>query len=362
MKMRSHIACQSLIACLFPLLCSSPCSAWQAQDTASSEQSADTKTNILKREQSRFLRVLTDEYREPTALQTATTRYVLKDDAGNVKLEVFLEGVVHIADASYYRAFAKRLEHYDCVLFEMIQPSKDGETSDEQPEKEESDAPSALRMFLQLSAGSLGLVYQIEEFDYEGDKFVHSDLSPSEIAERIEERGEDVATMLADLLIQLTRQIMEASNEAKSESQEVTKGLDWSILTDPNGIMKIRRLLAMTLGESEHLDSALPSSLHRILIVDRNDRALEVFQQELDKGKRRIAFLWGAGHMADFEQRLILDYGMEKAEVHWRNAWDLRDGAVEGAPLGGLLESVFRDSFKEKLRKLIETAGKKDDG
>ena len=62
--------------------------------------------------------------------------------------------------------------------------------------------------------------------------------------------------------------------------------------------------------------------------------------------------------MADFEQRLILDYGMEKAEVNWRNAWDLRDGAVEGAPLGGLLESAFRDSFKEKLRKLIEAAGK----
>ena len=59
----------------------------------------------------KFLRLHTDEYANPEALQTATAKYVLHDDKGNVKLEVFLESFVHIADSSYFRSFQKR---FDC--------------------------------------------------------------------------------------------------------------------------------------------------------------------------------------------------------------------------------------------------------
>lgn len=363
MKTHIRIARLPVMGSMLVVLCCSPGWAWQGEEAAVSDGAAGKQASIRKRQSSKFLRVQTDEYREPTALQTATTRYILKDDEGKTQLEVFLEGIVHIADASYYRAFTKRLRHYDCVLFEMVRPPGT-EVSQEPEAKDEKKSGGAglLRMFQQLSASSVGLSYQTEELNYDVDTFVHSDLSPAEIAERLAERGEDGVTMLSDLLMQLTRQMTSGSKEAVEDepSDQVVERLDLSILTDANGTTKIRRLLATHLGESD-LSSALPSSLHRILIVDRNDRAMEVFQEELDKGKRRIAFLWGAGHMADFERRLVLEYGMEKAEVNWRNAWDLREGAVDGAPLEGLLDSVFRDSFKENLRKLIQDGAKKDD-
>jgi hypothetical protein len=82
---------------------------------------------------------------------------------------------------------------------------------------------------------------------------------------------------------------------------------------------------------------------------------MSVLNEERKKGKQRIAIFYGAGHMADFERRLVNEYGMEVADVNWRSAWDLRDGAVPGGPLEGLVESAFRDSIKEKLAQFAKS-------
>jgi hypothetical protein len=123
--------------------------------------------------------------------------------------------------------------------------------------------------------------------------------------------------------------------------------------------MKIRCLMANTLVDSQLLDSAFPPNIHRLIIGDRNDRVMSVLNKERQKGKRRVAIFYGAGHMADFERRLVEEYGMQLDNVIWRNAWDLRDGAIEGGPLEGLIESTFRDSFKDKLRQFAK--GLKDE-
>lgn len=62
--------------------------------------------------------------------------------------------------------------------------------------------------------------------------------------------------------------------------------------------------------------------------------------------------------MSDMEQRLLSEFEMKKTKVIWRNAWDLRDDAVPGAPLEGLVESTFRDSFKNKLKDMARGLGK----
>ena len=323
-------------------------------------QETDGTGLIEKREPTKFLRLLTDEYGELVALQTPTVRYVRTDEQGNVKLEVFLESVVHIADASYFRGFDKRFEHYDCVLFELVMGP------DESVDDEGQEA-GVLSMLQNLSGGSLGLSYQFDEVNYQRGNFVHSDLTTDEIAERMRERGQNQVTLFTDLLVHMSQKgkqapLSDMSNDTSSGLMEPTvvqPQLDMGILSHPDGIMKIRRLLANAVGNSEILETSMPPALHSMLVTDRNERAMEVFQKQLDQGKRRIAFFWGAGHMADFEKRLLVDYGLKPAETNWRNAWDLRDGAVPGAPLEGLLEATFKDTFKEKLRGLVRRSGQK---
>jgi len=325
------------------------------------------------RPKTKFLRLLTDEYQNPVALQTATANYVLKNEEGEIVLEVFLEGVIHIADASYYRSFQKRFERYDTVLYESI-------LRRETKEADETETPSGFEMLQQLSTGTLGLAYQFDEIDYQANGMLHSDLTLEEIAERMEDRGDDQATLLADLLAHIIQKLNVAgkddgagkdSSAATDETEEnasPNKKLNpkelLSVFTDPDGIMKIRRMMASALVDSKLLESAFPPSIHKMIIGDRNERAMSVLSKQAEDGKKRIALFFGVGHMADFEERLVCEYGMKLVGVNWRNAWDLRDGAIEGAPLEGLIESTFRDSFKNKLRQFAKgaTNKKKDIG
>ena len=48
------------------------------------------------------------------------------------------------------------------------------------------------------------------------------------------------------------------------------------------------------------------------------------FQTELANGRKRIAIFYGAGHMADFEKRLVSDFGLKRDRVEWLPAWNLK--------------------------------------
>ena len=329
------------------------------QQIAIEDVAKNTQTGT-SRDQTKFLRVQSDEFDHPVALQSATTKYVLKNDKGEVQFEVFLESVIHIADPSYYRGFQQRFEQYDTVLYELV-----ADQGKEDVSKEE-ELPGGFQLFQQISTGTLGLAYQLEEVDYSAKNMLHADLSQNELAKRMAERGETKSTLLVDLLAHIIKQVSaEQQAQGAPTRKDVDAGggrkgtkLDVSLLTDPDGIMKIRQMMATTLVKSQLLDSAFPPSFHRLLIGDRNDRVMSVLNQQKKKGKRRVAIFYGAGHMADFEKRLVEEYGMELDNVIWRSAWDLRDGAIEGGPLEGLIESTFRDSFKNKLRQFAR--GKKD--
>ncbi len=84
-------------------------------------------------------------------------------------------------------------------------------------------------------------------------------------------------------------------------------------------------MLAQQLASVESPAGSLGPTLNNILIADRNEAAMKVFQKELAQGKKKIAIFYGAGHMPDFEKRLRLDFGLEKKSVQWLEAWDLED-------------------------------------
>ncbi len=311
---------------------------------------AQDSSRIEKREPTKFIRLQRDEFKNPQALQTATTKYVLKDEQGKVKLEVYLESVVHIGDQAYYKSFASRFEHYDAILYELVAPPEKTKPSKEGP-------THPLRLIQQIAADGLGFAHQLDEVDYESETMIHSDLSPKEIAEAMRKRGDDEITMMADMMLHAIRQANRSVAASVAETDEPPTAvdvMDMSVLMKPNGGVLIRRALAESLVEATTSDQPLPASQMATLIKARNTRALKKFQEQLDEGKRKIAFFWGAGHMPDLEQRLILQYGMELEGVYWKNAWDLRDGAVKTAPLETVLEKTLRGSLEQTLRDLLK--------
>lgn len=303
------------------------------------------KPKVEKRAPTKFVRIEKDEFDSPVALQTATAKYVLKGEDGQVRAEVVLEGVIHIGDRSYFQAFNRRFAHYDAVLYELVaQP-------DQQVPKRDQLRNNPLALVQQLAADGLGLTHQVSQIDYEAENLIHSDLSPEEMTKAMRERGDDPVTMLADTVLHWTRQ----ANKKFAEDPDAAKdlSLDLSIFSDPNGTVELRRKLAAQFTDDGEMEGALAPRQRLSLIQDRNDRAMQVFQEQLDAGHRRIAFFWGAGHMADFEQRLILEYGMQPAGVIWRNAWDLREGAVERPPFEAILKKTLRATLQDVTRDLL---------
>jgi hypothetical protein len=375
--------------------------------TATSALADDTSTGrdtISRRQPTRFIRVRYDEFKSPVALQTASAKYVLPGPDGKNKLEVVLEGVIHVGDRSYYREFNRRFRHYDAVLYELIAPPK------KRVPNPDDERPHPLRILQRISAEGLGFASQIDEIDYKAPNMVHSDLSPSELARIARGRGDDQVTMLLEMFTDILRKTNIRDNEGRdtqddsdspsdadsgdpesgdsdspsdadssdpdssdpdsngdppsdSESSdddpedasddESPLKVSLRILTDPEGAVKLRRILAAGFDKMPSLETLLRPSQLATLIEARNTRALEVFQEQLDGGKRRVAFFWGAGHMADFERKLVLNYGLQPAGIVWRDAWDLREGAVEYSPLESILEKSLRGTLKDVLRGLL---------
>ena len=317
---------------------------------------------IKKREPTKFIRVENDEFGAPVALQTATVKYVLKDDEGELLATVALESVVHVADAAYYRGFNRRFEHYDAVLYELIAapehavPNKEPEPSENPEPNKKPVGVHPTKILQQLMGDSLGFVHQTEAIDYKAENMVHADLSPEEMRAARLQRGDDDIMMLADAVFEMLRKATDDPGDTESDDDidDVVNLLDLSFLSDPDSGIKLRRMLAKTFDTTSPTHAVLRPTQVRSLIDDRNERAMEVLQEQIDKGKQHIAFFWGAAHMPDLEKRLILGYGFERENVRWRNAWDLREGAVARAPIDSILEKRVRSTLDDVLDTLFD--------
>ena len=271
---------------------------------------------LVKRKKTRFLQLKRNEKGEPLALQTAIVRYV--PESGESELIVDLIGAVHIGDHLYYQKLNKLFENYDVVLYELVAPK--GTVI---PKGGRPDSTNPLAMIQTVMKSILGLELQLEKIDYTRKNFVHADLSPTKMAEVIKERGDDNLSLALGIAADFIRsQNVQSQKQARKPKTKTPEIDPFSLLLDPQAGKKLKRIMAEQF-DTDEADAALGSTLNTILVADRNKAALQVFQKELVKGKKRIAIFYGAAHMPDFEQRLRLEYGLKRKSHLWVTAWDL---------------------------------------
>jgi hypothetical protein len=280
-----------------------------------------------KGEFSKYMRIQRDKSDKPLALETAVVRFT--PQAGDQGVAVDLIAAVHVGDAVYYRALNKLMEEYDVLLYELVAPEG---TRIPKGGKRTPDNPLAL--IQQVLKNVLGLELQTELIDYSRKNFVHADLSPDKMMETIRNRGDNGFTLALSIAADFLRKYnLEERNPDKASPKKQEEDLDLlSLLFDPEGSLKLKRLLAEQF-EMAGGDAGLGPTLNTILISDRNQAAMKVFQKELAGGKKKIGIFYGAAHMPDFEKRLRTDFGLTKKEERWLKAWDLSkkpEGSIPG--------------------------------
>ena len=70
-----------------------------------------------------------------------------------------------------------------------------------------------------------------------------------------------------------------------------------------------------------------------VIIGERNRVATEKIKEAINRGYKRIAVLYGGGHMPDLGRRLREELNMVPADVQWVTAWSIRSREIDSKSL-----------------------------
>lgn len=283
-----------------------------------------------------FIRLTRDSQKRPVALETATVRY--SPATGDGKLTVDLVGVVHIGDKAYYRQLNKLLDEYEVVLYELVAPPgtrvpKGGARSSNNP----------ISMIQNLGKSLLDLESQMEQIDYTRKHFIHADLSPEQMAEAMQKRGETGLTLFLGVMTDMLRQqnLLEGNQDKLKALARGDEEVDLlSLLFDTDGPVRMKRVFAEQLADLNNPTTGLGPTLNALLIADRNQAAIKGLQKEIARGSKKIAIFYGAAHMPDMEKRLRDEFDLKRQSETWQTAWDLKARSKPGGAFLKILQDL----------------------
>ncbi len=267
----------------------------------------------------RFMRVTHDDKQKPLALQTAVKRY---GSPGDDALSVDLIAAVHVADAEYYDRLNREFEKYDALLYELVKPP--GAKPSRQALQANRSTLSSLQTMLK---DVLQLEFQLEQIDYDKANFVHADMSPKQFSQSMKKKGESPLTIFLQLL-----KASAAQQFTRKAPPPDTAVILAALLDRKRGAPVLKRIVADELSEADVMLEALNGEQGSTLITERNKVALDVLDEQIRAGKKRIGIFYGSGHMLDMEKRLTERFGLTLKETRWITAWDLKVTEAEIAP------------------------------
>jgi len=257
-----------------------------------------------KADKTDFIRVTEDD--ENVQLQTSVTRYV-KDG-----VNVDLIGAVHIADKQYFTDLNALFTKSEVLLFEMVGGDKmeGGEKVNE--EKQKDLQFSILGAMHNTMQDKLDLAGQKDHVDYGKENFVHADLSMEEFQKLQKEKKESIFSFA----------LKNAQNQAKGVGGPVKQPsmikLLKALVTGNADLLKLN--IVHTLGQGDDQIAAFAGK--SVIIGDRNEKCLQVMNDQIVTGKKNIGIFYGAAHFPDMEERMI-KMGFKKTTQFWMTAWDI---------------------------------------
>jgi hypothetical protein len=225
------------------------------------------------------------------SVQTGPDRFVLQTGSRLFRKpggpDIDLVGAVHVASADYYAALQRRLDRADRVLFEGVTRTRD----------EVFTGSKGGKGAYHRIASSLGLVMQADGIDYSRANFRRCDLSLEEML------------AILDAEIQAGGAEGREAERAKAEFASLGKALGGrSLLTNSViGLVGIspplrERVRMMLVGVAQQEGDHLSPRLDRLINEDRNRHVLAEIPRQ--RGLRRVAVFYGAGHLGDIERGL----------------------------------------------------------
>ena len=263
---------------------------------------------VVAGEETEFARVLEDDQQQPVAFQLAITSYVPRN--GDQQVRVDLVGAIHIGDKAYYADLNERFEDYDTLLYELIAPK------DTVIDREDSDPKGVISNTQVTMKNLLALSFQLDEIDYSAANFVHADLSPTEMSQSMDERGES-------LYVYFWRLFYASINQYAKDPlglNDVQK-LSTLLLADSDNALKV--MMAYEMADLDTLRDILGDDADSAVIGARNQRAIDVLKESLASGEKRIGIFYGVAHMPDMERRLIEQLDLVYLDTTWVDAWRL---------------------------------------
>ncbi len=225
---------------------------------------------------------------------------------------VDLVSAVHVGDQSYYDALATRFATYDAMLYELVAP----EGTRPKPGEGGGSFVSILQGWMK---NTLELQFQLEAIDYGKPNFVHADLSPADMQRLWAERGESIWTLLLRVLLM--------SGQIQQEGATMSAHDLVAALFAKDRARHLKHLLAQQLERIEQTLAVFgdgENASDSVLVGARNQKALAVMDQEIARGRTRLAIFYGAAHMPDIEQRLQREHGFRFERHEWIPAWTIQ--------------------------------------
>jgi len=267
------------------------------------------KPDATAREKTEFVRLTRDPKKQPLALETAVVTCVPRD-CGQTAPTVDLVAAVHVADRTYYEELNRLFTKYDAVLYELVAPPgtripKGGGAGSSHPVSVLQNAMTRV----------LDLEFQLRAVDYTKENLVHADLSGEQLADAMRQRGESFWTIFA-------RVMGHAMADQKGSGTTDVRML--MALFDKNRALALKRVLAEDFLDLEGSIRAIEGPNGSAIIADRNKAALKVLRKQIDAGNKKLAIFYGAGHMADLQDRLGTEFGLTPISTRWLAAWNLK--------------------------------------
>lgn len=311
--LRSWLKTMLLAVGLFAMALLGAVGAFAQSAVAPVESAEQEKSTAVKKATGEYLRITQTDSGKPESMETAIVRFEGPAGSKYAGRVVDLVGVVHIGEHDYYKELNRRFPDYDRVLYELVAP--EGTTVNKEQAGEVRGPLGAMQLGMK---DILNLDFQLEHIDYDAKNFRHADMSPEEFAADMADRGDSVMKMVFRMLGS------GMATQAAAQPAASDTALLFALFA-PDRARRMKQIMASQFEDMEIATAAMADASGKsTIITQRNIKALSVLTDELQKGSKKVAVFYGAGHLPDMAERLRDEFQMKKTGTQWLQAWDLQ--------------------------------------